>query len=79
MNKLFLFWQPPPVTRCDKCGFVESLNTEWGTLGRCTSHYESQALALDRFYQNKNGITKTCPIWQEQNKEVKLIREEILK
>lgn len=55
-----LFWQPPPVTKCGEC--PES----------CYGHYGDCAIGTFAMYQqNKNGITETCPKWQEQNKEVK--------
>ena len=56
-----LSWQPPAVTKCEDCPYA---SVRYGT--------PSCEAAADMYKvrkQNKNGITKTCPMWIEQNKE----------
>jgi len=77
-----LSWQPPmpaPVTRCGKCPHIYS---EEGAafvmrlvcnLAPCTPANAGREL----YEQNKDGITESCPMYQQQkasldaNKEVK--------
>lgn len=66
-----LSWQPPAVTKCrdcDKHSHYSSAYDEW----YCNQDHRlamNKALLLHK--QNKNGITNTCPMWIEQNKETK--------
>jgi hypothetical protein len=55
-------WQPPPVTKCGECPFLSTNGIQ------CTKVPHSYNRI---FAQNKDSITPTCPMWQQQNEEVK--------
>ena len=59
-----LSWQPPPVTKCGECP-----NKRYDMHG--TFCFEDTSDNLEAYKQNKDGITPTCPMWQEQNKDSK--------
>jgi hypothetical protein len=68
-----LSWQPPmpaPVTRCGECEYAEH---DWQTceLDPASRLTYNAAVSSVIYLQNKDGITKSCPMWQQQNKEVK--------
>ena len=59
-----LSWQPPPVTKCGECPKYDD--------GQCWEN--ERALPVERYtlyIENSDGITSTCPMYQQQNKEVK--------
>ena len=64
-----LSWQPPPVTKCGECKYVYVYSDMIGVnqYSTCTKADNSHEL----YQQNKDGITESCPMWQQQNKEVK--------
>lgn len=59
-----LSWQPPmpaPVTKCGECPYSSS------DFDVC---YKVSLKSAPQIYEeNKDGITSTCPMWQQQNKE----------
>lgn len=63
-------WQPPmppPVTKCGEC---KTHGDE--ELGVCFHSSNQSDLEMRVVYlQNERGLTITCPMWQQQNKEVK--------
>jgi hypothetical protein len=64
-----LSWQPPlppPVTSCKNC--PENEGSAWGFCMATDAPLEDKNMAI--FAQNKNGLTATCPMWQQQNKIV---------
>jgi hypothetical protein len=69
-----LSWQPPmpaPVTKCNECEYGEH---DWQTcaLDPASRLYPYNADGATTIYlQNKDGITPSCPMYQQQNKEVK--------
>jgi hypothetical protein len=59
-----LSWQPPTVTKCGECPKADRFEDDrWCT---ATVINENQ---WEIYEQNKDGITPTCPMWQQQNKE----------
>jgi hypothetical protein len=62
-----LSWQPPPVTRCGNCPLAEIHDYEaWCSI----AVYETGKFReWDVYEENKDGITPTCPAWQQQDKE----------
>ena len=60
-----LSWQPPPVTKCGECPNKRvSIRYEMAYCDVASDAYEVVK-------KNKDGITPTCPMYQQQNKEVK--------
>ena len=58
-----LSWQPLPVTKCGECKYL--LESKVG--------YQCDITPQHQFFiygQNKDGITESCPMWQQQNKEM---------
>ena len=68
-----LFWQPPPVTKCDGCLYTY-FTPITGTIYCSKASYDARFTLIA---QNKDSITESCPMWQQQkasldaNKEVK--------
>ena len=60
-----LSWKPPAVTKCDECPCMGVS----GSGGYCEAASTDND-AFIAYTENKNGITKTCPMWQQQNKGV---------
>ena len=62
-----LSWQPPPVTTCGECRYV--------FLGGVTGNYCDAPFVFQHpryvYGRNKDGITESCPMWQQQNKDKK--------
>lgn len=50
-------WQPPPITKCWNCPISRDFFCYGGV---------APSKAQDTFEQNKDGITPTCPMWQQQ-------------
>lgn len=59
-----LSWQPPPVTKCSECCYADHHYEACYAIGR---HGMRELAKL--YKENKNGITKSCPMWQQQNKD----------
>ena len=60
-----LFWQPPAVTKCGDCFLASTFYQQCGH--QWSARFAAQSNTV--YLQNKNGITPTCPMWIEQNKE----------
>lgn len=66
-----LSWQPPTPPAVTKCGECEHFDRLWRMCekqGDFVFPYEPKR-DTRLYHQNKDGITKTCPMWIEQNKE----------
>ena len=55
-----LSWQPPPVTKCGECPY-EDMRYGYFSCEAAAENYKVHK-------QNKDGITTSCPMWQQQNK-----------
>jgi hypothetical protein len=65
-----LSWQPPPVTKCGECPRVCKSNQAFHFDDLyCTAAVAEFKSGFDVYRKNKDGITPTCPMWQQQNKE----------
>jgi hypothetical protein len=60
---LQLSWQPPPVTKCGECPKYAPM------LKMFSCPLAHRSIDASIYLQNKDGITPTCPMWQQQNKE----------
>lgn len=68
-----LSWQPlmpAPVTSCLVCPYFNEAN-EYFREGCGEAEGDDDRINNQIYHQNKNGITESCPMWQQQNKEVK--------
>jgi hypothetical protein len=64
-----LSWQPPmpaPVNNCREC---PKRDIGVGNTRVCTA--ATPAIKVKTYEQNTDGITPTCPMYQQQNKESK--------
>jgi hypothetical protein len=60
-----LSWQPPPVTKCGECP-NKRRDINWNDF--CG---EGDKVNWYAYSENKDGITQSCPMWRQQNEEVK--------
>ena len=62
-----LSWQPPPVTKCGECPVASHIYRQ------CEYDWNVRFIAQSstNYSQNKDGITESCPAWQQQNKDKK--------
>ena len=56
-----LSWQPPPVTKCGECPRRIYMGDHRSKCG-CLAHEKAKIAWLE----NKDGITESCPMWQQQ-------------
>lgn len=66
-----LSWQLPPVTKCGECKFhgKEHEISFCIEIDKLSKDGFTAELAESVYNKNKNGITESCPMWQEQNKD----------
>ena len=66
-----LSWQPPPVTKCGECRYCSNDGSIFycQLIDNLSVDGLSADLADETYEQNAIGITPTCPMWQQQNKD----------